>query len=463
MSAVDYSKPENLVEGGIDFKKVDELVSQPAVRQTSFKFWLSLLLPVTLLCFGAYAIFRMLVYGLGEWGNNAPEYWAFDIINFVFWVGIAHCGTLVSAMLFLTRQNWRTGIGRIAEAITVFSICTAAIFPTLHVGRPWLVNWFFPVPNTKALWVNFTSPLFWDFCAIMTYASVSTVFWYFAMVPDFAVLRDRATGIKKTIYSIASLGWTGTAGQWKHFEKAYAIVAGICVALVVSVSTIVGGDFATSIVPGWHSTLFPPYFVIGALFAGYAMTQIILLAIRWLYGLENLITHSHIEKMNKIMLVLGLLVISIYATEFFIAWYSANELEQFVILNRAFGPFKWAFWGMMSCNAVLLQLFWFKKFRRSVGWTLLISVVATFGMWFERHVIIVGSLARDFLPSSWQYYLPRPVDVCLQIGAFGVFFMLVFLFARFLPVVSIAEVKSVMKGSQPTLEHHDHHDEGGKA
>jgi Ni/Fe-hydrogenase subunit HybB-like protein len=456
MSHLDEKRaPEELVGGGLNMRQVDELIAYPAVRQTPFKFWLSLLIPLTLLSFGAYAIFRMLFYGLGEWGNNAPTYWAFDIVNFVFWVGIAHCGTLVSAMLFLTRQDWRTGIGRIAEAITVFSICTAAIFPTLHVGRPWLVNWFFPVPNAKALWVNFTSPLFWDFCAIMTYATVSTCFWYFAMVPDFAVLRDRAKGFKKLAYSVASLGWLGTASQWRHFEKAYTVVAGICVALVVSVSTIVGGDFATSIVPGWHSTLFPAYFVTGALFAGFAMTQIILLAIRWLYGMENVITTVHLDKMNKVMLTLGMIVFTMYCTEFFISWYSANEFEQFVTLNRAFGPFKWAFWGTMCCNLLLLQLFWFHKFRTSVKWTLLVSIVASFGMWFERHWIIVGSLSRDFLPSSWQYYLPRPVDVCLQIGAFGVFFLLVFLFARFLPVVSIAEVKSVMRGNQPALEHND--------
>jgi Ni/Fe-hydrogenase subunit HybB-like protein len=453
-ASVDYSQPENVVLGDLNMRQVDDLVVRPLINQSPTKFWISLLFPLFLMSFAGYAIYRMLVYGLGEWGNNNTQYWAFDIINFVFWVGIAHCGTLVSALLFMTRQNWRTGIGRIAEAITVFSIATAAIFPTLHVGRPWLVNWFFPTGNNLDLWPNFTSPLFWDFTAIMTYGSVSFVFWYYAMVPDFAVLRERTDGWRKSLYTFLSLGWRGSASQWSHFEKGYTIVAGICIALVVSVSTIVGSDMATSVVPGWHTVLFPPYFVIGALYCGFAATQLILIAIRWLYGLENLITIKHIEKMNKIMLVLGLFMTSFYAIEFFMAWYSANPYELFLLINRMFGPYQWAFWAMIVFNVLILQVMWIKKARSSTLVTILVSVGICIGMWCERHMIIVGSLSRDYLPSSWQYYLPRPVDVYLQIGAFGVFFLLVFLFARFLPVVSIAEVKSVMKDAQPQIDSH---------
>lgn len=446
----DYTKPMEQVEGGLSFAQVDNLIAGQVEKKAPLKFWLSLGIPLFLLTLLGAAIVELLVYGIGVWGNNNPEAWAFDIVNFVYWVGIAHCGTLVSAMLFHLRQDWRAGIGRIAEAITIFAIMTAAMFPGIHIGRPWLAHWFIPSPTNKNLWVNWSSPLLWDFMALATYGAVSFTFWYLVLIPDFAVLRERAKGaISKFIYSLLSMGWRNSARHWAHFEKAYGVIAAVCIALVASVSTIVGSDFATSLVPGWHSMIFPPYFVIGALYCGFAATQLVLITVRWLYELEHIITTNHLEKMNKVMMVMGLIVAYIYFTEIFQAFYSGTEGELFLLFNRAFGAYSWAFWCMLGFNMLPLQLMWFKFARRSVVVTIFVSVCINIGMWFERHVIIISPISRDFLPSSWAYFIPTRADFMLFAGSFGLFLSLVFLFVRFVPVVSMAEVKSVMKGAQP--------------
>jgi molybdopterin-containing oxidoreductase family membrane subunit len=389
------------------------------------------------------------------WGNNNPVGWAFDIVNFVFWVGIGHAGTLISAILFLFRQKWRTGIARFAEGMTIFAVMTALLFPLIHVGRPWLDGWLMPYPNQHGLWVNFTSPLLWDVFAVSTYFIVSLIFWYVGLIPDFATLRERSSGkVKKIIYSTFSLGWRFSNRHWQHYEMVYLILAGFATPLVLSVHTIVSFDFAVSILPGWHTTIFPPYFVAGAVFSGFAMVQNVLIFVRKIFNYEHIITLDTLEKMNKIMLVTGSMVGYAYAMEFFIAWYSGVQPEQFAFLNRAFGPYAWAYWIMVTCNVVSPQLFWFKKIRRSIPVMFVVAVFVNVGMWFERFVIVVTSLSRDFLPTSWAYYTPTYVDFMILIGSFGFFFTWILLFTKALPVVSIAEVKAVVDGAQPS--HKDH-------
>jgi len=394
--------------------------------------------------------------GVGAWGNNVPVAWAFDIVNFVFWVGIGHAGTLISAILFLFRQKWRTGIARFAEGMTIFAVMTAGLFPLLHTGRPWLDGYLFPYPNQHGLWVNFTSPLLWDVFAVSTYLTVSFVFWYIGLMPDLATLRDRTKNkIKKVMYSIFSLGWRHSNRHWNHYEMIYLVLAGFATPLVLSVHTIVSFDFAVSILPGWHTTIFPPYFVAGAVFSGFAMVQNVLIFIRKIFHYEHIITMDTLEKMNKIMLVTGMMVGYAYGMEFFIAWYSGNPAESFAFINRAFGDYAWAYWIMVSCNVIFPQLFWFKKVRINIPAMFIIAVLINVGMWFERFVIIVTSLSRDFLPSSWAYYKPTLIDAGILIGSFGLFFTLLLLFTKTLPVVSIVEVKAVIKGAQPT--HHGEH------
>ncbi|MBU2586037.1 MAG: polysulfide reductase NrfD, partial [Bacteroidetes bacterium] len=391
------------------------------------------------------------IYGVGAWGVNQPVGWGFDIVNFVFWVGIGHAGTLISAILFLLRQRWRTGIARFAEAMTIFAVMCAGIFPLIHTGRPWLDGYLMPYPNQHSLWVNFSSPLVWDVFAVSTYFIVSLIFWYVGLIPDFATLRDRTTNkLKKIIYSIFSLGWRHSNRHWQHYEKAYLILAGFATPLVLSVHTIVSFDFAVSIMPGWHTTIFPPYFVAGAVFSGFAMVQNVLIFIRKIFDLKHIITLDHLEKMNKVMLTTGLMIGYAYGMEFFIAWYSGNATEQFVFLNRALGPYAWAFWLMVSCNVLFPQLFWFKKIRRSIVVMFIIGLLVNVGMWFERFVIVVTSLSRDYLPSSWGHYIPSIFDIGILIGSFGLFFTLILLFIKTLPVVSISEVKAVVDGAQPT-------------
>jgi Ni/Fe-hydrogenase subunit HybB-like protein len=454
---VDYSKELALVEGNPPLAELDRVISLPLDQKPDKKFLIAISITGTMLLIGAICVGLTFYYGIGMWGNNQPVGWAFGIINFVFWVGIGHAGTLISAILFLLRQKWRTGIARFAEAMTIFAVICAGLFPVIHTGRPWLAGYLIPYPNEHGLWVNFNSPLVWDVFAVSTYFTVSLIFWYVGLIPDFATLRDRtANKIKKVIYSVFSLGWRHSNRHWQHYEKAYMILAGLATPLVLSVHTVVSFDFATAVIPGWHSTIFPPYFVAGAIFSGFAMVVTCLLFLRKVFNLEHIITMNHLDNMNKIILVTGMMVGYGYAMELFMAWYSGNHFERFVFLNRAFGPYAWAYWTMISCNVLLPQLFWFKKIRRSIPMMLFIVIFVNVGMWFERFVIIVTSLHRDFLPSSWRMYTPTLVDLGILLGSFGLFFTLVLLFTRTLPVVSMAEVKAVILGSQPS-HHGDNH------
>ncbi len=450
---VDYTREEEVIAGRPTAGDIDAVVSAPLDRFPSRLWWIAFSVTGTMLGFGVVCIAITVLYGLGTWGINEPVSWGFDIVNFVFWVGIGHAGTLISAILFLLRQRWRNGIARFAEAMTIFAVMCAGIFPLLHTGRPWLPLYLTPYPNQHGLWVNFTSPLLWDVFAVSTYLTVSAVFWYLGLVPDFATLRDRTVHpVKKTIYSVLSLGWRHSNRHWHHFERAYLILAGFATPLVLSVHTIVSFDFAVSVIPGWHTTIFPPYFVAGAVFSGFAMVQNSLILVRQYFSLKHLITLDTLEKMNKVMILTGSLVGYAYATEFFIAWYSGSQFESFVFINRALGPYAWAYWIMITCNVVFPQLFWFKKIRRSIPAMFVIGLFVNVGMWFERFVIIVTSLSRDFLPTSWGHYVPSIIDVGILVGSFGLFFTLILLFVRVAPVISLAEIKSVVPGAQP--HHH---------
>ena len=450
---VDYTTEAPVVQGRLSLAQIEELVAKPLDTKPDKKFFIALTISGSFLLFGAVLLALTFYKGIGLWGNNEPVGWGFPIVNFVFWVGIGHAGTLISAILFLLRQKWRTGIARFAEAMTIFAVMCAGIFPVIHTGRPWLAGYLIPYPNQHGLWVNFTSPLVWDVFAVSTYFTVSLVFWYTGLIPDFATLRDRtASRIKKSIYSIFSLGWRHSNRHWQHYEKAYVLLAGFAPPLVLSVHTIVSFDFAVSILPGWHTTIFPPYFVAGAIFSGFAMVVTVLIFVRKIFDLQNIITLNHLEKMNKVIIATSLMVGYSYAMEFFIAWYSGVPEEQFVFINRAFGPYAWAYWTMVSCNVLFPQLFWFKKIRRTVPAMLAVVILVNVGMWFERFVIVVTSLHRDFLPSSWGMYVPTLYDIGILLGSFGLFFTLVILFTKSIPVVSIAEIKAVSEGAQPS--HH---------
>ena len=395
---------------------------------------------------GFTAIAYQIATGIGTWGLNKTIGWSWDITNFVFWVGIGHAGTLISAILLLFRQKWRTSVNRAAEAMTIFAVACAGIFPLIHMGRPWLAFWIFPYPNSRGpLWVNPHSPLLWDVFAISTYLTVSLVFWYIGLIPDLATARDRANGLRKKILSIFSFGWDGSHRTWSRYEILCLLLAGLATPLVLSVHTIVSFDFATSVIPGWHTTIFPPYFVAGAVFSGFAMVLTLLLVTRKVMNFENYITMSHIHAMCKVIIVTGGIVGLAYGTEFFIAWYSGNPYEMFCFKNRATGPYAWAYWTMVSCNVISPQFLWFKKIRNSIPAIFVLSIVINIGMWFERFVIITTSLHRDYLPSSWAMYSPTLIEVLTFIGTFGLFFTLFFLFVRFLPAIAIAEVKSVKK------------------
>jgi Ni/Fe-hydrogenase subunit HybB-like protein len=438
--------PEDLLSRKLTLHDITKDVSAPTERFPNGLWWIAFLIATGMLGIGALTIYRLLVLGQGIFGLNIPVGWAFDITNFVFWVGIGHAGTLISAILFLLRQKWRTAINRSAEAMTIFAVMTAGLFPLLHTGRQWLGFWLFPYPNHRLLWVNFRSPLLWDVFAVSTYLTISLLFWYTGLVPDFATIRDRAKSLlRKKVFGTLSLGWTGSARHWNHYEKAYLLFAGMATALVLSVHTVVSYDFASSIIPGWHTTLFPPYFVAGAIFSGFAMVVTITVIMRKMYHLEHLITLAHMELMNKIILVTGLMVGFSYCTEFFIAWYGENPFERFLFLNRAFGPYATAFWIMFICNAVIPQVFFFKRMRTSLPVMFVVSLLVNVGMWFERFNIIVTSLHRDFLPSSWGMFVPTIYDFGWTIGAFGLFFTLFLLFVRVFPVIAMAE----MKGSLP--------------
>ncbi len=448
---IDYSQELPVIERRISLAEIDRLISKPLDEKPDKKFFIALSITGTLLLIGVISISYLFLYGTGVWGLNQPVGWAFDITNFVFWVGIGHAGTLISAILYLLRQKWRTGIARFAEAMTIFAVMCAGIFPIIHMGRPWLAGYLMPYPNQHGLWVNFTSPLVWDVFAVSTYFTVSLVFWYVGLIPDFGLLRDRtASTLKKSIYSIFSLGWRNSHRNWQHYEKAYMLLAGFATPLVLSVHTIVSFDFAVSIIPGWHTTIFPPYFVAGAIFSGFAMVVTVLIFVRKVFDLQHIITLNHLDKMNKIILATSMMVGYAYGMEFFIAWYSGNPSEQFVFINRAFGPYAWAYWIMVTCNVLIPQLFWFKKIRTTIPIMLVIVIFVNVGMWFERFVITVTSLHRDFLPSSWGYFVPSIFDLGTLIGSFGLFFTLVLLFTKTLPVVAMSELKAVAEGAQPS-------------
>ncbi|MDG1137566.1 MAG: polysulfide reductase NrfD [Phycisphaerales bacterium] len=397
--------------------------------------------------------------GVGVWGNNNPVAWGYPIVNFVFWVGIGHAGTLISAILFLFRQKWRTAINRFAEAMTIFAVICAGTFPGIHIGRVWLAYWLFPIPNQMDMWPQFKSPLLWDVFAVGTYFTVSLLFWYLGMVPDLATMRDRATSkTKQMIYGIFSLGWRGSMRHWHRYERAYLLLAALATPLVLSVHSVVSFDFAVSQLPGWHTTIFPPYFVAGAIFSGFAMVMTLAIPARQLWGLKNFITMRHLENMCKVVLFTGSIVGYAYSMEFFIAWYSGEIYESFTFINRAFGPYGWAYWIMVSCNVITPQIFWFKKARTNIAIIFTASLLVNVGMWFERFVIVVTSLANDFLPSSWGMYEPTLIDVLTFLGSFGLFMTFFLLFLRYLPILAIAELKTVMPIADPHGHGHSYNE-----
>ncbi|HEY6943668.1 MAG TPA: NrfD/PsrC family molybdoenzyme membrane anchor subunit [Candidatus Acidoferrum sp.] len=417
--------------------------------------WGGFLLALSLLLLGAAAVTYEVATGIGTWGVNRTVGWAVGITCFVFWIGIGHAGTLISAILFLLRQRWRTSVNRSAEAMTIFAVMCAGVFPVIHLGRPWMAYWLFPYPNTRgSLWVNFRSPLVWDAFAIGTYFTISLVFWYLGLIPDLATVRDRlCCGFRHKLASVLSLGWNGSFRTWHRYESVYLMLAGLATPLVLSVHTIVSWDFATGVIPGWHATIFPPYFVAGAIFSGVAMVLTLVLVARKTMRLEDYITLRHIDVMCKLLLLTSGIVGIAYATEFFTALYSTGPFEEFAFLNRAFGPFGWSYAIMVGCNVLVPQLLWFRKVRGNLWMVFPISILINVGMWFERFVIIVTSLHRDFLPSSWTSYRPTPIELSMLVGSFGLFFTLFLLFCRLLPVVAMAEVKGVLHvGREPKPE-----------
>ena len=427
------------------YHTISEDIARPIEGRASRAWWIAFGITLLATLWGVWAIWVTLRDGIGAWGLNKSVGWAWDITNFVWWIGIGHAGTLISAVLLLFRQQWRVAINRSAEAMTIFAVLQASIFPILHLGRPWLLHFNLPIPNQYgSLWDNFNSPLLWDVFAIATYFSVSLVFWWVGLLPDFAMLRDRALKpFQKKIYSLLSFGWSGRAKDWQRMEETMLLLAGIATPLVISVHTIVSFDFATSVVSGWHTTIFPPYFVAGAIFSGFAMVSLLLIILRKVCKLEAYITLKHIELMNTVMLVAGSIVAVAYLTEFFMAMRSHSEFEKYIFLNRATGDYAWAFWTMIICNIVLPQLLWFKKLRRSIAFSVCVALVVCVGMWFERFVIIVTSLHRGYLPSSWTMFSPTWVDIGIFVGTLGFFFLLFLLYARSFPMIAQAEVKGV--------------------
>ena len=484
MSVTKYESQlrEPLVMGNKTYGQVTQDIVHTIEAKPTRLWYIGFYVSVALLMFGVYSVYREVVYGIGQWNLNRTIGWGWDITNFVWWVGIGHAGTLISAILLLFRQGWRTGVNRAAEAMTIFAVMCAGQFPIFHMGRVWMAFFTLPYPNTRGpLWPNFNSPLLWDVFAISTYFTVSLLFWYSGLLPDFATIRDRAkTKLRKRLYGVASFGWSGSTKHWQRHESLSLILAGLSTPLVLSVHTIVSFDFATSVVPGWHTTIFPPYFVAGAIFSGFAMVQTLMLILRKVMNLQDYITLGHIEAMNKVIVLTGSIVGCAYLTELFMAWYSQVPFEQDIFFKyRIAGPYGWSYWLMMTCNVVSPQLFWFRKLRRSVMFTFIMSIVVNIGMWFERFVIIVSSLYRDYLPSSWSiYYRPTIWEIGFYLGTFGLFFTCFFLFAKYFPVIAIAEIKYVLKtngesfkNEMSTLEskqldefihemHGDHHAEG---
>jgi molybdopterin-containing oxidoreductase family membrane subunit len=435
-----------VLEPGHTFASITEKISSIVLtKKTPLGWFIGFSIAFLLLMGMLFTVAMLLFVGVGIWGINIPVGWGFDIINFVWWIGIGHAGTLISAILLLLKQQWRTSINRFAEAMTLFAVACAGLYPVLHMGRPWLGYWLFPYPNTMSIWPNFRSPLVWDVFAVSTYATVSALFWFVGLIPDLATLRDRSnTRIGRIIYGMLAMGWRGSTKHWHRYETAYGLLAALSTPLVVSVHTIVSFDFAVGLIPGWHATIFPPYFVAGAIYAGFAMVITLAIPIRAVYGLQDFITMRHLQNMAKIMLATGLLVAYGYMMETFMAWYSGNQYEKFMIINRMTGPYKAMYWSLILCNVITPQFLWFTKIRNSTKALFIISLIVSLGMWLERYVIIVVSLHRDFLPSSWGMYHGTGFDWSMFIGTIGLFLTLLFLFIRVLPMISIFEMRTLL-------------------
>ncbi len=435
-----------VLEPGYTYKSITDKISSVVLSgRTPLSWFIGLGFSFLLLGLLLIAVGYLFAYGVGIWGLDIPVAWGFAIINFVWWIGIGHAGTLISAILLLFRQSWRTSINRFAEAMTLFAVANAALFPILHLGRPWFFYWLIPYPTAFGVWPQFRSPLVWDFFAIATYALVSIMFWYMGLIPDLATLRDRARSrFGQVVYGVLALGWRNSVAHWHRFERAYLLLAALATPLVVSVHSIVGLDFATSLLPGWHSTMFPPYFVAGAVFSGFAMVLTLAIPLRAVYDLRDLITMHHLDNMAKVMLATGLMVVYGYIMEAFVAWYSGNMFEQYVAINRAFGPYGPFYWLLLFCNGLAIQPLWFRRVRANVPLLFIIALVVNVGMWLERFIIVVTSLHRDFLPSSWDIYIPTWWDWATFLGTFGLFLTLFFLFIRVLPAISIFEMRELV-------------------
>ncbi len=447
--------PPPLVPPGSSFASVTDAISVITLnRPTSRRWWVGFAVTFLLVVMLHFAIAYLLVQGVGIWGVNIPVAWGMAIVNFVWWIGIGHAGTLISAILLLLHQHWRTSINRFAEAMTLFAVACAGLFPLLHLGRPWFFYWLLPYPNTMDLWPQWRSPLVWDVFAVLTYFTVSLIFWYMGLIPDLATLRDRsASRLGRILYGILALGWRGSARHWQRYETAYLLLAGLATPLVVSVHTVVSFDFAVAILPGWHSTIFPPYFVAGALFSGFAMVLTLAIPIRYIYGLEDFITLRHLQNMAKILLATGLMVTYGYVMENFMAFYSGNKFDQYVNLNRLLGPYAPLYWVLLACNCLVPQFLWIPRLRSNVLVLFAIALLVNVGMWAERFVIVVTSLHRDYLPSSWGMYYPTIWDWMTFVGTLGLFFCLLFLFIRFLPMISIFEMRTLLPEAKVGEEH----------
>jgi len=441
-----------LVDPHEDLHGITERVAAPIEWKTPIGWWIFFIVSAIFAASYGASTAYLVWEGTGIWGLSSPVFWGWAIVNFVFWVGIGHAGTLISAVLFLFRQKWRTSINRFSEAMTLFAVACALSFPTIHVGRIWLLYWVAPLPNSMLAWPNFRSPLLWDVFAVSIYGSVSLLFWYVGLIPDLATMRDRVSSkIGKFAYGVFALGWRGSTRHWRHYEVAYLLLAGLATPLVLSVHSVVSFDFAVSQLPGWHTTIFPPYFVAGAIFSGFGMVLTLMLISRVIFKMENIVTLHHIDNMAKVVLLTGSIVGYAYAMEFFVAWYSGSQYELFAFVNRATGPYASAYWTMVICNVVIPQVLWFQKVRHNIPALFIISIFVNIGMWFERYVIVI-TLTRDFLPSSWGHYSPTFWDVAALLGSFGLFFTLFSLFVRFLPMIAIAEVKTVIPEADPHAE-----------
>ena len=435
-----------VIDPGLTFASVTDKISSIVLkRRTSLAWFFGFAISFALFQLMLLAITNLVFVGIGLWGVNVPIAWGIDILNFVWWIGIGHAGTLISAILLLLRQQWRTSINRFAEAMTLFAVAQAGMYPIFHLGRPWLAYWLFPYPNTMGIWPQFRSPLMWDVFAVSTYATVSAMFWFVGLIPDFATLRDRAKSKPfQMVYGLLAMGWRGSARHWHRYETAYLLLAGLATPLVLSVHTIVSFDFAVGIIPGWHATIFPPYFVAGAIYAGFAMVLLLTIPLRKFYGLEGFITMRHMHNMAKVMLATGLIVGYGYIMEAFFGWYSGNKYERYMIWNRMHGPYALYYWALILCNIITPQFLWSKKLRSNLVVLWILSFIVSIGMWLERFVIVVTSLHRDFLPSSWGMYQPTVWDWSMFIGTIGFFFTLLFLFIRFLPMISIFEMRTIL-------------------